>query len=87
MRKWAGLGWNSVRRPWSEVDLVAYEKFAEPQVTEVFVCEPNKKVVGQAFKKEAKAVTDAFAALTAEHGFALQAGGGGGLQSLSSPST
>jgi len=57
----------------SKVDLVAYEKFAEPQVTEVFVCEPNKKVVGQAFKKEAKAVTDAFAALTAEDGFALQA--------------
>ena len=48
----------------SKVDLSAYEKFASPrEVTELLV-EPNKQLLGKELKKEAKAVTDALAALS-----------------------
>jgi len=57
----------------SKVDLTAYERYSEPKVEEVFVVEPNKKDMGKAFKKDAKAVTDALMALGAAEGLALAA--------------
>lgn len=57
----------------SKVELTAHERFAEPKVEEVFVVEPNKKDMGKAFKKDAKAVTDALMALSAEEGLAMNA--------------
>ena len=57
----------------SKVELTAYERYDEPVISEVFVCEPNKKDMGKAFKKDAKAVTDALMALSQEDAFALAA--------------
>ena len=57
----------------SKVELTAHERFAEPKIEEVFVVEPNKKDMGKAFKKDAKAVTDALMALSAEDGLAMSA--------------
>lgn len=57
----------------SKVELTAHERFAEPKVEEVFVVEPNKKDMGKAFKKDAKAVTDALMALSAQEGLAMNA--------------
>jgi len=56
----------------SKVDLVAYERFDKPIEEENVVVTPNKKVMGKAFKKDAKAVTDALLALSEEDAFALQ---------------
>jgi len=56
----------------SKVDLVAYERFAEPIQEQVVEITPNKQLVGKAFKKDAKAVTDALAALSEADAFALQ---------------
>jgi len=56
----------------SKVDLSAYEKYAEPrEVTELLV-EPNKQLLGKEFKKEAKAVTEALAALSEQQALALR---------------
>ena len=56
----------------SKVDLSAYEKFAQPrEVTELLV-EPNKQLLGKELKKEAKAVTDALAALSEPEALALR---------------
>ena len=57
----------------SKVELTAHERFAEAKTEEVFVVEPNKKDMGKAFKKDAKAVTDALMALSAEDGLAMNA--------------
>ena len=57
----------------SNVELTAYEKYAEPVMEEQLVVEPNKKDMGKAFKKDAKAVTDALLALCKEDAFALKA--------------
>ena len=56
----------------SKVDLVAYERFDKPIEEENVVVTPNKKVMGKAFKKDAKVVTDALLALSEEDAFALQ---------------
>lgn len=45
------------------VKLVAEKKLAEPKVVDVTEAAPNKGVLGKAFKKEAKVVLDALAAL------------------------
>ncbi|XP_046419532.1 glycine--tRNA ligase [Neodiprion pinetum] len=45
------------------VRLIAEKKLAEPKVVDVVEAFPNKGVLGKAFKKEAKAVLDALAAL------------------------
>jgi len=56
----------------SKVDLTAFEKFSEPrEVTELHV-EPNKQLLGKELKKEAKAVTDALAALSEADALALR---------------
>ena len=56
----------------SKVDLSAYEKYAQPrEVTELLV-EPNKQLLGKELKKEAKAVTDALAALSEPEALALR---------------
>ena len=56
----------------SKVDLSAFEKFNEPrEVTELHV-EPNKQLLGKELKKEAKAVTDALAALCEADALALR---------------
>ena len=57
----------------SKVELTAYERFAEPKMVETLVVEPNKKDMGKAFKKDAKAVTDALMALCQEDALALAA--------------
>jgi len=57
----------------SKVDLTAYERYAEPKMVETLVVEPNKKDMGKAFKKDAKAVTDALMALCQEDALALAA--------------
>jgi glycyl-tRNA synthetase len=57
----------------SKVELTAHERFAEPVMEEVLVVEPNKKDMGKAFKKDAKAVTDALQAMCKEDALALGA--------------
>jgi glycyl-tRNA synthetase len=57
----------------SKVDLVAYERFDKPIEEEIVVITPNKQVIGKAFKKDAKPVTDALLALGEADAFALQA--------------
>ena len=57
----------------SGTELTAHERFAEPKMEEVLVVEPNKKDMGKAFKKDAKAVTDALEALCKEEALALDA--------------
>lgn len=57
----------------SKVPLVAFEPYDKPKMLEVVVVEPNKKELGKAFKKDAKAVTDALAALSEADALALQA--------------
>ena len=57
----------------SGIELVAHERFAEPKMVEELVVEPNKQVMGKAFKKDAKAVTDALFALCQEDALALDA--------------
>jgi len=47
----------------SKVDLSAYEKFAEPREVTELVVDSNKQLMGKELKKEAKAVTDALAAM------------------------
>jgi glycyl-tRNA synthetase len=56
----------------SKVDLVAYERFDKPIEEEIVVITPNKQVMGKAFKKDAKPVTDALLALGEADAFALQ---------------
>ena len=56
----------------SKVDLVAYERFDKPVEEEIVVITPNKQVMGKAFKKDAKPVTDALLALGEADAFALQ---------------
>ena len=56
----------------SKVDLVAYERFDKPIEETVVEITPNKKVLGKAFKKDAKPVTDALLALSEADAFALQ---------------
>ena len=46
----------------TKADLTVFEKFEETKVVEVLTAIPEKKALGLAFKKEAKAVTDALAA-------------------------
>jgi len=61
------------------VKLVAEKKLAEPRTVDVVEMVPNKGPIGKAFKKEAKLVNDALAALDAEavasHEAALEADG------------
>ena len=57
----------------SKVELTAHERFAEPVMEEVLVVETNKKDMGKAFKKDAKAVTDALQAMCKEDALALGA--------------
>ena len=57
----------------SKIELTAHERYAEPKVEEVFVVTPNKKEMGKAFKKDAKAVTDALTAMGKEDGLAFAA--------------
>lgn len=45
------------------IRLVAEKKLAEPKTFNVVEAVPNKPVIGKAFKKNAKAVTDYLAAL------------------------
>ena len=47
----------------TQTELVAYEKFPEPREVEVMQVTPNKKELGAAFKKEAKAITEALESL------------------------
>lgn len=57
----------------SKVDLSAFEKFDTPQVTEELQCVVNKRAVGGAFKKDAKAVQTALEGLAEPEVEALQA--------------
>jgi glycyl-tRNA synthetase len=56
----------------TKADLTVFEKFEETQVVEALTAIPDKKALGLAFKKEAKAVTDALAALEAPAAEALR---------------
>ena len=56
----------------SKVDLVAYERYETPIQEEALVITPNKQIIGKAFKKDAKPVTDALLALNEADAFALQ---------------
>lgn len=56
----------------SNVELVAYERFAEPIQEEIVEVTPNKQAIGKAFKRDAKAVTEALAALNDSDAFALR---------------
>ena len=56
----------------SNVELVAYERYAEPIQEEIVEVTPNKQAIGKAFKRDAKAVTDALAALNEADAFALR---------------
>ena len=47
----------------TKADLTVFEKFETTQTVEALTAVPDKKVLGMAFKKEAKAVTDALAGL------------------------
>lgn len=47
----------------TKADLTVFEKFEETKVVEALTAVPDKKALGMAFKKEAKAITDALAAL------------------------
>ena len=56
----------------SKVDLTAFEKFDAPRQVEELSVEPNKQLIGKEFKKAAKAVTDALAALDEGAALALR---------------
>ncbi|WIA35437.1 hypothetical protein OEZ86_003878 [Tetradesmus obliquus] len=56
----------------SKTELTAYEKFAEPREVDVLRVIPNKKEMGTAFKKDAKAVTEALEALPEEEAECLR---------------
>jgi glycyl-tRNA synthetase len=56
----------------SKIDLVAYERFSEPIQEEVTEVKPNMQAIGKVFKRDAKVITEALAALSSEDAFALQ---------------
>lgn len=56
----------------SKTELTAYEKFPEPREVEVTTVTPNKKELGLAFKRDAKAVADALEALGEEDAMCLK---------------
>lgn len=56
----------------SKESLVAYEKFAEPRDVEELVIAPNKKALGQAFKKSAKLLADSLEAMGEEEALRLK---------------
>ena len=58
----------------TKADLTVFEKFEATQTVEALTAIPDKKVLGMAFKKEAKAVTDALAALDQAGAEALRDG-------------
>eukprot|EP00775_Hariotina_reticulata_P009703 gene9703-9862_t len=47
----------------SKTELTAYERFSEPREVEVLSVVANKKEIGQAYKKDAKAIVEALEAL------------------------
>lgn len=57
----------------SKESLVAYEKFAEPRDVEELVIAPNKKALGQAFKKSAKLLADSLEAMEEAEALQLKA--------------
>eukprot|EP00877_Chromochloris_zofingiensis_P008694 jgi/Chrzof1/4078/Cz13g19120.t1 len=57
----------------SKTELTAYEKYAEPREMEVTRVIPNKKELGVAFKKDAKAISDALDALSEEDALCMKA--------------
>lgn len=60
----------------SKTELTAYEKYAEPREMEVTRVIPNKKELGVAFKKDAKAISDALDALSEEDALCMKVGTG-----------
>lgn len=43
--------------------MAAEKKLSEPKIVDVVEAQPNKGALGKAFKKDAKSITDALAAL------------------------
>ena len=66
----------------SKQDLSVFEPFDKPRIVDALVAVPDRKALGIAFKKEAKAVLDALAGLDDAGSEALQAGLAGGEASL-----
>lgn len=58
-----------------QTELTAYEKFPEPREMDVTRVLPNKQKVGQAFKKDAKAVQEALEALGEADALCMKVGG------------
>ena len=56
----------------TKTDLTAYESFAMPQTVEEVQITPNKRTLGQAFKRDAKLVMDALTSLSEADAEALQ---------------
>jgi glycyl-tRNA synthetase len=56
----------------SKKDMSAYIRFDEPIMVDELVVEPNKKVLGKAFKKDAKVVTSALDTLTEANALKLK---------------
>jgi hypothetical protein len=52
--------------------LTAFEKFAEDKVVEVLTVMPNKKKLGEVFKREAKPIQEALDSLGEEDAACLQ---------------
>ena len=69
----------------TKADLTVFEKFEATQTVEALTAIPDKKVLGMAFKKEAKAVTDALAALDQAGAEALRDGLAAGSAPLTLP--
>ncbi|GMH43893.1 hypothetical protein BSKO_11827 [Bryopsis sp. KO-2023] len=44
----------------SKIEMVAYEKYDEPRMEEVLTVVPNRKELGKTFKKDQKAIVEAF---------------------------
>lgn len=47
----------------TKADLTVFEKYEETKTVQVLEAQPDRKAIGLAFKKDAKAVTDALAGL------------------------